>query len=117
MVVLVVDDEMIIRATMAAQLRAHGYEVLTAGNGRDALGVIKDGNDVKVLVTDHSMPGMTGADLVAEVRRNYPGIKTVVVSAHKEAEDLAKEAGAHRFCHKPVCFLVEVVEQVAKNGD
>ncbi|HEY4238993.1 MAG TPA: ATP-binding protein [Kofleriaceae bacterium] len=78
--VLVVDDsEPVLRAL--AQMVAHlGYRVVTATSGQDALAQVA-ANDIDVLITDVSMPGMSGIEL-AEIVRSIEGIRVILVTGY-----------------------------------
>lgn len=114
MLVLVAEDEIFVQMVMVAELRAAGHEVLTAANGGIALRMIEERDDIQVLITDHRMPVMTGADLIRRVRAEHSGVRTVMVSAQEGAEELAKEAGADRFCAKPAFCLSTVIEELSQ---
>ncbi len=66
--VLLVDDEEIVRLATADMLRDVGYQVVEAASASQALSRLRSGEQMEVLVTDHLMPGMTGAALIAELR-------------------------------------------------
>ena len=74
--ILVVDDQEIIRDVIQQQLSEDGHEVQTAGSGREALEILGTVN-YDLLVTDHSMPGMTGEELAVQVKGKFP--KTAVI--------------------------------------
>ena len=74
--ILVVDDQEIIRDVIQQQLSEDGHEVQTAGSGREALEIMGT-LSYDLLVTDHSMPGMTGEELAVQVKGRFP--KTAVI--------------------------------------
>ncbi|WP_375391691.1 PAS domain S-box protein [uncultured Sphingomonas sp.] len=78
--VLLVDDEPDVRAATADMLESLGFTVATAGSGAEALGKLAARPDV--LVTDHLMPGMTGADLAVAARARRPDLKILVISGY-----------------------------------
>jgi CheY-like chemotaxis protein len=65
-----------------------GYDVLEAGSAEKALRHLHEGTAVDLLVTDHLMPGMTGADLAREARALRPGLPVLIVSGYAEVEGL-----------------------------
>ena len=67
-VVLLVDDEEVVRLTAADMLADLDFEVVEASSAENALEAIKRGQHFNLLVTDHVMPGMTGAELAQHVR-------------------------------------------------
>lgn len=79
-VVVVVDDEPLLRMIAADCLRDDGYTVYEAGCADEALGVIDAHDDIDCLFTDIDMPGMSGLDLANEVRRRWPRVTCVVTS-------------------------------------
>jgi signal transduction histidine kinase len=97
---LLVEDEAMIRALTVRILRDAGYRVLEADNGATALAVARahDGT-IDLLVTDMVIPGMTGAELVAQLRRERPGLAAVVMSGY--APQATSDLGAVTFLAKP----------------
>ncbi len=86
-VILVVEDEVLIRLSVCDFLRNAGYIVIEAGNAREALAVLKIRSDIALVVTDLHMAGaMEGVDLIREVRKAYPGIKLIAASACQNSE-------------------------------
>jgi CheY-like chemotaxis protein len=85
---LLVDDEDIVRASTADMLCDLGYRVEVADSGEAALKLVRDGLRPDLLVTDHLMPGMTGADLVQAVRAGWPDLPALIISGYAEAEDI-----------------------------
>lgn len=69
--VLVVDDEAAIRHAVARLLRREGWEVITAATGGEALAALEMRPAAAVLL-DYHLPGMSGADLGAEIVRRWP---------------------------------------------
>ncbi len=81
--ILVVEDEAAIRTVVRRMLEHVGYTVLEAENGDEALALIADHRGALDLVmTDLVMPGMTGAELAAELRRVRPGIRILLTSGY-----------------------------------
>jgi CheY-like chemotaxis protein len=73
--ILVVDDEPMVRALIARALSDEGYEVVAVANGRAALDAAR-GAEVgfDLIVTNSYMPGLTGPELVARVRQDFPDL-------------------------------------------
>jgi PAS domain S-box-containing protein len=88
---LLVDDEVLVRMSTADMLIDLGYQVVEAGSGEEALRLIDEGLRANLLVTDHLMPGMTGADLARLVRERRPNLPVLVVSGYAEAEAIAPD--------------------------
>jgi len=88
--ILLVDDETLVRETLATSLEDAGYVVLTAAGGEEALSHLDTGAGVDVLVTDLSMPGMGGLTVIREARRRRPGLPSVLLTGY--AGDEVQEA-------------------------
>ncbi len=91
--VLLVDDDPDVLVLGTRALRPDGYELLTAASAEDALDLLR-GSRVDAVISDFSMPGMNGAELLAEVARLQPATLRVIVSG----QDLnaAMEAGLRK---------------------
>jgi two-component system, cell cycle response regulator CpdR len=71
--ILVVDDEPMVRALIARALTDEGYEVVAVANGRAALDAARGAEAAfNLIITNSYMPGLTGAELVARVREDFP---------------------------------------------
>ena len=90
-VVLLVDDEELVRASTAEMLGDLGYVVVEAGSSEEALNQLRDGLRPDVLMTDHLMAGMNGTDLARLVRSEHAGVKVLIVSGYAEAEGVAPD--------------------------
>ncbi|QWT19417.1 response regulator [Bacillus sp. NP157] len=82
--ILVVEDDWLVRTTVVEMLQLRGHEVFEAGDGMRALEIL-DAETVDVLVTDVSLPGMSGVELVAAVRVRFPGLAAVYATGHAGA--------------------------------
>jgi CheY-like chemotaxis protein len=100
--VLIVDDEPLVRETLAEMLSGIGLDVLEAGDSAAALEVLKKrGHQVSILVTDVRMPGaMDGLDLANIAQNSWPWIRVIVMSAHYETGPDRLPANA-RYVTKP----------------
>ena len=103
--VLLVDDEPLVRKMAAGVLRSHGYTVLEAGNGVEALEVSgrHTGEEIHLLLTDVVMPLMSGGELADRLRTDRPNIKVLLMSGYRA--DLNTQQGvskeASKFLPKP----------------
>ncbi len=83
--VLVVEDDPQVRAVTVRSLRAGGYVVVVANDGREALDVgAREGVPLHLLVTDVIMPGLDGRAVADELRRLHPKLRVLYVSGHAE---------------------------------
>jgi CheY-like chemotaxis protein len=83
--ILLVEDDTGVRELAEANLRACGYDVLTAVDGRDALDVLHaQPTSIDILVTDVVMPNMSGPDLAAAVQAAYPDIRVLFISGYTD---------------------------------
>lgn len=90
-IALLVDDEELVRMSTADMLIDLGFEVFEATSAEDALRLIDAGTAPDLLVTDHLMPGMNGADLARTVRAKNPNLPVLLVSGYAEVEGIAPE--------------------------
>ena len=101
-VVLLVEDELLVRMAAADDLQDAGFHVLEAANADVALAVLETCSDnVQVLFTDIDMPGsMNGLDLAESVQQRWPHISLLISSAyHKPHPEQIPDEG--RFVPKP----------------
>jgi len=87
-VVLLVDDEDLVRAGAAEMLAELGYGVVEAASGAAAIERLEAGEAVDAIVTDYLMPGMNGRELVEAARRLRPGLPALVVSGYAALDGL-----------------------------
>jgi CheY-like chemotaxis protein len=80
--VLVVDDDAAFRQFVSSMLQKNGFVVLAASSGDEALDVLS-GNaaDVRVVLLDYSMPGLSGAETLQRLRALIPAVKIVALSS------------------------------------
>jgi two-component system, OmpR family, KDP operon response regulator KdpE len=99
--VLVVDDEPALARALAINLRAHGWEVVTAADGRGALKAAAERHP-DVVVLDLGLPDMDGTEVIAGLR-GWTSVPIVVLSARQHGEDKieALDLGADDFVNKP----------------
>ena len=112
--ILVVDDDPVVRRTLIQMIREHGEEAAAAASGEEAL-VALSRTPFRLVLTDVRLPGMSGLDLLREVRARYPQIGVVLVSGFGSVE-MAVEAmqeGALDFLLKPfdLARVAEVLER------
>jgi CheY-like chemotaxis protein len=100
-VVLIVEDELLLRMDAIDMIEAAGFEVIEAGNADEAIEVLESRRDITVVFTDIQMPGsMDGLKLARAVRGRWPPIKIVATSGHVEVSETDLPEGG-RFLAKP----------------
>ena len=100
-VVLIVEDELLLRMDAIDMIEAAGFEVIEAGNADEAIELLESRRDITVVFTDIQMPGsMDGLKLARAVRGRWPPIKIVATSGHVEVSETDLPEGG-RFLAKP----------------
>ena len=87
-IALLGDDEDVVRMSTAHMLSELGYEVVEAASGEAALQLIREGLNPDLLVSDHLMPGMTGAPFVTALHELRPSLPALIISGYAEAEGI-----------------------------
>lgn len=82
--ILLVDDEPAILNSLKRMLHSSGYKVLAAGSGPEALQILEENQEIQVVLTDYRMPGMTGAELLAEIKRRFPRLVGMILSGYAD---------------------------------
>lgn len=81
-VVLVVDDEPLVRMNAVDMFEDMGFEALEAADGQSALAILERRDDVTMLFSDCRMPGMTGPELASLASIRWPSLRIVLVSGY-----------------------------------
>jgi len=108
--ILVVDDEadleLLVKQKFRRKIRENIYEFIFAQNGEEALVKVKEHPDLDIILSDINMPVMDGLTLLSRLPEANPMIKTVVVSAYGDMQNIrtAMNRGAFDFICKPVDF-------------
>jgi len=113
--ILVVDDEEIIRKTAKAMLERYGYTVALAENGREGVELLEIlGDKVKAVLLDMTMPGMGGEEAFSHMRQLKPDIKVILSSGYNEVEAVRRFTGKGLagFLQKPYSSSV-LAEKIA----
>jgi CheY-like chemotaxis protein len=87
-VALLVEDEELVRLSTAHMLADLGFDVVEASSGEEALSIIRTGLVPTVVVTDHLMPGMSGAELARILEAELAQLPVLIVSGYAEAEGI-----------------------------
>nr|QIG97319.1 response regulator [Bradyrhizobium sp. 6(2017)] len=117
-VVLIVEDEFLIRMDATDMIRSGGFEVVEAKDADEAIEILEHRPDITVIFTDVHMPGsMDGLKLAAAVRGRWPPIKIVATSgrANLGADDLPSGS---RFLRKPYSAreIVSMLREVTSDS-
>jgi CheY-like chemotaxis protein len=91
--ILVVDDEDAVRRLVAAVLRRHGFSIIEAANGREALAALAERYDVDLVISDVLMPELGGRELAKQLQRDRPEMPVLFISGYTNQE-LANEGGS-----------------------
>ena len=75
-----------VRGVAERALTRHGYAVITADNGEDALEILARGEAIDLLVSDVVMPGMDGPTMVREARKDRPDLRILFMSGYAEEQ-------------------------------
>lgn len=82
--ILVVDDDALITLNMVDQLTDLGHKALEAYSGREALSILQSRSDIELLITDFSMPGMTGVELAEAALALHPALRVLLTTGYAE---------------------------------
>jgi CheY-like chemotaxis protein len=113
--ILCVDDEENQLAVRKLVLESRGYAVLTAASGRDALALLAQ-HPVDLVLSDHLMPGLTGAELARQIKVQKPELPVILISAVNEIP--ADAANADLFMSKldgPIAMCENISTMLARS--
>src|ERR1700712_4737215 len=101
--ILVVDDQEMMRDSLAATLVREGHEVIAAGDGAAAVARLQSPARFDLVISDLKMPKMTGIELLAEVKRLRPELPVVLMTAFATVQTAveAMKLGAYDYIQKP----------------
>ena len=112
---LFVEDEKDLLDIIAETLEKLEVNFLRASNGKEGLTKLEECDDVDIIVTDISMPVMNGIDMIKEVKKLYPDITIIVMTAHTETKYIneVKDLGVNDYLLKPFDFIkfIELVSE------
>jgi signal transduction histidine kinase len=120
-VILLVEDEPAVRSLTRRILERHGYTVIDAATGDEALAIFeREGSRIQLVLTDVVMPGLRGPELVAELERRRPGLPVLFMSGYAD-DDLVRRGVFPEhvaFLKKPFTHhdLLEIVRQHLERG-
>ncbi|MEA3351533.1 MAG: response regulator transcription factor [Chloroflexota bacterium] len=119
--ILVVDDEKIIRVTVSKILEVEGYDVLTAENGTEALSILEE-KDIDLILLDICMPDIDGIEVMQKAGKISPETEVVLLTGHGSLESAidALRYKAHDYLLKPISsqeILSSVASALALQGE
>ena len=118
--VLVVDDSMMVRKQVGAALKSHGYNVVEAVDGLDALEKLTSNPDTRLIVCDVNMPRMNGIEFLEQlsVRKSVVPVVMLTTEGQPELIQRAKALGAKGWLVKPFKpdYLMATAKKLAPTG-
>lgn len=113
--ILIVDDELSMREFLKILLEKDGHKVEVAADASSALKVAVN-NDFDLVISDIRMPGMTGLEMLAELKRNKPDLPVIMITAFASPEDAvnAMKNGAFDYITKP--FKVDEIKRIIRSA-
>lgn len=123
--ILVVDDEpqveRLILQLFRRQVRKKEYEFAFARNGKEALDMLEQDDDIEMVLSDLNMPEMDGLTFLARLKEAKPDMKAVIVSAYGDMKNIreAMNLGAFDFVTKPIEFedLTTTIQKTLKEAE
>lgn len=126
--ILIVDDDPNVLASMKRVFRKENYTIETASNGKKALGLMRQ-KKFHLVISDHMMPEMNGAELLQKVREQFPETIRIMLTGHADTSAIMgaiKEGAVYRFILKPaneddlrvtVALALEQYDIIKKNKE
>jgi nitrogen-specific signal transduction histidine kinase/CheY-like chemotaxis protein len=111
---LLVDDDALARLATAAALREMGHEVAEARDGEEALIVLGQRPDLRLMVTDYAMPQMNGAELTLVARRRRPDLVVIMITGYAAGLPGGKPPGVRALLRKP--FRMEELDAAMRDA-
>ena len=113
--VLVAEDDPVIRVALSDLLEGEGFEVVgLAANGAEAVALTEQ-VEPEVVLSDVAMPVMNGLEATRSIKRRYPDVAVIILSATGDPAHIteAEQAGVYGFLHKGSSFA-QIIETVAQ---
>ena len=113
--VLIVDDEADFVETFSERLNMRNIETSTAFSGKEALKVLKNNQNVEVVILDVKMPGMDGIETLTEIKKKFPLMEVIMLSGHSTVESAIEgmKKGAFDYMMKP-CDMDQIISKVSE---
>ncbi len=103
--ILVIDDSSVYREAMTSILKNQLFDVITARGGKEALKILEQHPDIKMIITDYNMPDMDGFEVLIELRKKFKKeqLAIIVASGYGGTDTIPKflKAGANDYIQKP----------------
>jgi two-component system cell cycle sensor histidine kinase/response regulator CckA len=101
--ILVIDDDAAMGMILGMTLRAFGYLTLVSGDGEEALQVARDHPEIRIILLDVVMPGLSGRELADQLRSNLPNVAILFCSGHPPElmSVLGIDLNSDQFMQKP----------------
>ena len=111
--VMLVDDEKPFVETMLKRLGKRNLNVLPAYSGQEALDTLEKNRNMDVVILDVKMPGMDGIETLGKVKKEYPLIEVIMLTAHATVESAIEgmKQGAYDYLMKP-CDIDQLITKV-----
>jgi two-component system NtrC family sensor kinase len=112
-IVLLVDDEFMMRGVLAEILQDCGFQVVTAQSGEEAIGLLSKRNDFDLVFSDIKMPGIDGFELAKWVHENRAGTPVILASGYSGKTNMAADLCGAEFLKKPYDFdhIIEKIRE------
>lgn len=119
--ILIVDDEHQFVDAVVERFRLRGFKIDGVTNGKDALYQL-DQNSYDVVLLDVKMPGLSGLEIIKEIKEKWPNLQVIMLTGHGSSKDAEAGMllGAFRYMMKPVNFneLISIICTAAQHkGD
>ncbi|RJQ20825.1 MAG: response regulator [Nitrospiraceae bacterium] len=101
--IIIVDDEPGVISALKRSLIEEPYDIHTAGSGAEALGIMRD-HEMKLVISDERMPGMTGTEFLSTVKNMFPETIRIMLTGHASIDAAMKAVNngeIYRFFAKP----------------
>jgi two-component system probable response regulator PhcQ len=102
--ILVVDDEETVRDSLASVLKREGYKLFVAESGDYGLQALKEHPEVRLVICDHNMPGLSGVEFLKLVRERHPNVTRIMLTGDPDPQTIIRsinEGEVYRFIKKP----------------
>jgi PAS domain S-box-containing protein len=113
--ILVAEDEDAVRALLSHLLEAHGYRVLAANGGEEAIALVREhADEFDLMITDLVMRDVTGQKLAEDARAIVPGLPILFMSGYADAMPELDTSGGHRSAFVPKPFTAEALARAVR---